>query len=657
MNQLAHTVGRPKFAAWLASVVGLTVLVILLSLAIRNDPTPSQDLRVLEWIAGWDAPGLTPFMEAVSLITEKWPALGLAVAGIAAFFLLGLRREAVALALVAVVLGGAAFLGDFTLGEIVGRSRPLEPDTTTSFPSGHVFGSMVFFGVLGFVAIYYRLNTKLLIPLLLLIVAFIVAVGISRIHLQDHWPSDVAGGFLYAVLWLLLLIPLFLRIRNFEWRSSPPQTADLTAIDCEDCRIESSIASTVLLDPNKGTATKVYTPPGIVRLLYWVAFQAKFPYENNRAALQAATYRRKIASALTRHKFGKDLVAHVTAVDCAVAECSFVTEFIPGEKVENDAETRRFLQEVVDIFAEAGLSVWQVNPRNPHAHTNLIRTPEGDAIIIDLESAVVTPFPAPGQWRSALRRGTVPIFDDIDFDRLGQYIEANESALEASLGVEDLAELRHDAKHGEEAIRVWQSAEPRIWGLIVRNLYYLLDWKGAIGRIAHKMGDADQAAEAFLNRGLDRWEKEGRLAQDEATSLRSSLTTGEIQDAMHHMGAHMVLSVAVAIPIPGLRSLARLLWTVAFWVKAQGRFFRNRGGAGGGRNIHTPLVMLIALIPAIGAVAYLASQPLRHRLLVRLLADQAAWSLPFGLYRRLDLGRRLARAPVGGPNVAGASAE
>ena len=126
---------------------------------------------------------------------------------------------------------------------------------------------------------------------------------------------------------------------------------------------------------------------------------------------------------------------------------------------------------------------------------------------------------------------------------------------------------------------------------------------------------------------------------------------------MHHMGAHMVLSVAVAIPIPGLRSLARLLWTIAFWVRAQGRFFRNRGGAGGTRNIHTPLVMLIALIPAIGAVAYLASPPLRHRLLVRLLADQAAWSLPFGLYSRLDLGRRLARAPVGGANVAGASAE
>ena len=159
MNQLAHTLRRPKFAAWLVSIIGLAVLVILLSLAVRNDPTPSQDVRVLEWMAGWDVPGLTPFMEAVSLITEKWPALGLAVAGI------------------------AAFLGDFTLGEIVGRSRPLEPDTNTSFPSGHVFGSMVFFGVLGFVAIYYRLNTKLLIPFLLLIVAFIVAVGISRIHL------------------------------------------------------------------------------------------------------------------------------------------------------------------------------------------------------------------------------------------------------------------------------------------------------------------------------------------------------------------------------------------------------------------------------------------------------------------------------------------
>ena len=129
-------------------------------------------------------------------------------------------------------------------------------------------------------------------------------------------------------------------------------------------------------------------------------------------------------------------------MDCSLAQCGFVTDFIAGEKVENDERTRRFLGEVAETFAEAGLSVWQVNPRNPHAHTNIIRTPEGDDIIIDLESAVVTPVPAPGQWRSALRRGKIPIFDDIDFERLRHYIAVNEVALEESLGSKGLAQFR-----------------------------------------------------------------------------------------------------------------------------------------------------------------------------------------------------------------------
>ena len=58
-------------------------------------------------------------------------------------------------------------------------------------------------------------------------------------------------------------------------------------------------------------------------------------------------------------------------------------------------------------------------------------------------------------------------------------------------------------------------------------------------------------------------------------------------------------------------------------------------------NIHTPLVMVLALVPGLGSVVYLASRPLRHKLLVRLLLDQIAWKLPFGLYTRMHLDRIL----------------
>ena len=66
--------------------------------------------------------------------------------------------------------------------------------------------------------------------------------------------------------------------------------------------------------------------------------------------------------------------------------------------------------------------------------------------------------------------------------------------------------------------------------------------------------------------------------------------------------------------------------------------------AGRPSNIHTPLVMGLALVPAFGGAAYLASPPLRSKLLARLMFDQIAWKLPFRIYTRLRLGRWLAPA-------------
>ena len=79
----------------------------------------------------------------------------------------------------------------------------------------------------------------------------------------------------------------------------------------------------------------------------------------------------------------------------------------------------------------------------------------------------------------------------------------------------------------------------------------------------------------------------------------------------------------------------------------QARRIRRRGDDR--PNVHTPLVMLIALLPIFGALAYLGSRPLRNRLLARLMLDQAAYKMPFGLYRKLHLSRLLVPRPATGP--------
>ena len=57
------------------------------------------------------------------------------------------------------------------------------------------------------------------------------------------------------------------------------------------------------------------------------------------------------------------------------------------------------------------------------------------------------------------------------------------------------------------------------------------------------------------------------------------------------------------------------------------------------RSIHSVPVMRIALLPAFGAIAYVASETMVKKGLGRLLVDQSAYKMPFGLYRRLGLAR------------------
>ena len=174
---------RPRVVLWLMTVAVLGTLLALLTAAITDNPTPSPDVTVMDWVAGRDWPGLGTFFSVVSFLTSAYAGLIYGPAGIAFLLLLGKFRAAIIFGVVVVAIGVVAILGDFTLGEIVDRGRPLagSDNPTPAYPSGHVFGSTVFFGFIGFVAVYYQLKRKLLVPLLLLIAAAIILVGPARI--------------------------------------------------------------------------------------------------------------------------------------------------------------------------------------------------------------------------------------------------------------------------------------------------------------------------------------------------------------------------------------------------------------------------------------------------------------------------------------------
>ena len=96
------------------------------------------------------------------------------------------------------------------LKRILQRPRPTEyriiEETGYSFPSGHSMISMAFYGYLIYLIYKYAKNKYIKWISIVLLSILICAIGISRIYLGVHYTSDVLGGFLISISYLIIYI-------------------------------------------------------------------------------------------------------------------------------------------------------------------------------------------------------------------------------------------------------------------------------------------------------------------------------------------------------------------------------------------------------------------------------------------------------------------
>lgn len=96
------------------------------------------------------------------------------------------------------------------LKRILQRPRPTEfriiEETGYSFPSGHSMISMAFYGYLIYLIYKYVKNKYVKWISIVLLGILICSIGISRIYLGVHYTSDVLGGFLISVSYLVIYI-------------------------------------------------------------------------------------------------------------------------------------------------------------------------------------------------------------------------------------------------------------------------------------------------------------------------------------------------------------------------------------------------------------------------------------------------------------------
>jgi undecaprenyl-diphosphatase len=126
------------------------------------------------------------------------------LAAIGFLLILGKRHAAL---LVLVSIGGGMLLSS-GLKELFDRPRPdLVPHGTlvytASFPSGHATLSAVAYLTLG--ALLARVQPRFVLKLYLLGLAILltITVGVSRVYLGVHWPTDVLAGWALGAAWAL----------------------------------------------------------------------------------------------------------------------------------------------------------------------------------------------------------------------------------------------------------------------------------------------------------------------------------------------------------------------------------------------------------------------------------------------------------------------
>ena len=113
----------------------------------------------------------------------------------------------------AICLAGGAVLS-ILLKSLFHRVRPetfwVVPETGFSFPSGHALATMCFYGMLAFLAIRNIEKWRGRLAVITIAVIISLAVGISRIYLGVHYPTDVVAGYAAGFMWLTFCISLLM---------------------------------------------------------------------------------------------------------------------------------------------------------------------------------------------------------------------------------------------------------------------------------------------------------------------------------------------------------------------------------------------------------------------------------------------------------------
>lgn len=197
--------GLPATIAAAVILVGMWIFGGLIQDLIGKDPLVTLDVRIHNSVPLMRSPGMTWFMLALTELGSPIVLWIIAIGSAALALSRGQRRLAATFVL---AIAGTGLLS-VALKAAVGHARPsdaLIAAHEASFPSGHMFSGAVMYGLIASLLLASDIGRALRAFGTTLLLLLIVGIGLSRLYLGVHWPSDLLGSLALALVCLSLLL-------------------------------------------------------------------------------------------------------------------------------------------------------------------------------------------------------------------------------------------------------------------------------------------------------------------------------------------------------------------------------------------------------------------------------------------------------------------
>jgi undecaprenyl-diphosphatase len=187
--------------------------------AVANGLTQTFDVAILKWLATLRTPMLDEVM--LELTALGGGSVLVMIVIIASLFLWITKHKWSVYLLVISVVGGQIL--NQVLKQAFNRPRPSavvwgQHVTTTSFPSGHAMTSIIAYGAVAYLVGRLGETQKLRRTVWGVAAALVCAIGLSRMYLGVHYPTDVLAGFLGGAAWLAFVASGLAAVEYFSAR-------------------------------------------------------------------------------------------------------------------------------------------------------------------------------------------------------------------------------------------------------------------------------------------------------------------------------------------------------------------------------------------------------------------------------------------------------